>query len=257
MALIAARGPRPRFSAAAATAATASALVMAALLGGCERDAGDAGGAGGAGGTRAAAAPPPASAASAAQAAGARAAARIASDASRADPAAIARGRYLARAGDCAACHDAADHTPYAGGQPVNSPFGPIYASNITPDPDAGIGRYSLRQFADALRLGKAADGRRLYPAMPYPSFAKLDDSDVAALYAYFMHGVQPSNKRAPATRLPFPFNQRWGLAIWSALFGNRERFVPTPQRPAAWNRGAYLVQGLGHCGACHTPRGL
>ncbi|KGV06440.1 cytochrome c [Burkholderia pseudomallei] len=253
MALIAARGPRLRFSAAAATAATAataSALVMAALLGGCERDAG------GAGGARAAAAPPPASAASAAQAAGARAAARIASDASRADPAAIARGRYLARAGDCAACHDAADHTPYAGGQPVNSPFGPIYASNITPDPDAGIGRYSLRQFADALRLGKAADGRRLYPAMPYPSFAKLDDSDVAALYAYFMHGVQPSDKRAPATRLPFPFNQRWGLAIWSALFGNRERFVPNPQRPAAWNRGAYLVQGLGHCGACHTPRG-
>ncbi|WGS55253.1 cytochrome c (plasmid) [Paraburkholderia sp. D15] len=172
------------------------------------------------------------------------------------DPAQIARGEYLAKAGDCAACHDAADHTPYAGGMPVNSPFGPIYASNITPDSTFGIGRYSLRQFAYVLRSGERPDGKRLYPAMPYPSFAKLNDEDVTALYAYFMHGVKPSTNRAPETRLPFPFNQRWAMFFWSRLFGNHEQYVPDARRSAEWNRGAYLVEGLGHCGACHTPRG-
>ncbi len=100
------------------------------------------------------------------------------------DPKLIARGEYLAKAGDCSACHDAADHTPLGGGMPVNSPFGPIYATNITPDPEFGIGRYSLRDFADALREGKRRDGKRLYPAMPYPSLANLTDDDVTALYA-------------------------------------------------------------------------
>ena len=168
----------------------------------------------------------------------------------------IARGEYLAKAGDCSACHDAAGKAPYAGGMPVNSPFGPIYASNITPDPTFGIGRYTLRQFADVLRLGKTPDGTRLYPAMPYPSFAKLDNDDVTALYAYFMHAVKPSTNHAPQTRLPFPFNQRWAMFFWSHLFGNHEQYIPNPQRSAEWNRGAYLVEGLGHCGACHTPRG-
>ncbi|WP_345817169.1 cytochrome c (plasmid) [Paraburkholderia sp. PREW-6R] len=172
------------------------------------------------------------------------------------DRALIARGEYLAKAGDCSACHDAADKTPYAGGMPVNSPFGPIYASNITPDPTFGIGRYTLRQFADVLRSGKTRNGTRLYPAMPYPSFAKLNDDDVTALYAYFMHGVKPSTNHAPETRLPFPFNQRWAMFFWSHLFGNHDRYVPNPERSAEWNRGAYLVEGLGHCGACHTPRG-
>ncbi|MBY4831173.1 cytochrome c [Burkholderia dolosa] len=180
----------------------------------------------------------------------------IAAAAASADAATIARGRYLALAGDCAACHDAADHTPYAGGQPVNSPFGPIYASNITPDPTHGIGRYTLQQFDDALRRGVRADGRRLYPAMPYPSFARLSADDVRALYAYFMRGVAPSANAAPDTHLPFPFNQRWALGLWSFVFANRDRFVPSPSQSAQWNRGAYLVQGLGHCGACHTPRG-
>ncbi|QGZ67048.1 cytochrome c [Paraburkholderia acidisoli] len=171
-------------------------------------------------------------------------------------PSLIARGEYLAKAGDCAACHDAADHTPFAGGMPVNSPFGPIYAGNITPDRTFGIGSYSLRQFADVLRSGKRPDGTRLYPAMPYPSFAKLNDGDLTALYAYFMHGVKPSRNRTPETRLPFPFNQRWAMFFWSRLFGNDERYVPDPHHSAEWNRGAYLVEGLGHCGACHTPRG-
>uniref|UniRef100_UPI0034DAC725 c-type cytochrome n=1 Tax=Burkholderia gladioli TaxID=28095 RepID=UPI0034DAC725 len=174
----------------------------------------------------------------------------------RADAAMLERGRYLATAADCAACHDGANHQPLAGGLAVNSPFGPIYAPNITPDPVHGIGRYTYRQFDDALRRGIRAEGARLYPAMPYASYARLDDSDTEALYAYLMRGVAPSANAAPATRLPFPFNQRWGLAIWSLLFGNTQRFVPSPAQSAQWNRGAYLVQGAGHCGACHTPRG-
>ena len=159
------------------------------------------------------------------------------------DAATLARGRYLAHAGDCAACHDAADHTPYAGGQPVNSPFGPIYAPNITPDPTHGIGHYTLQQFDDALRRGVRADGSRLYPAMPYPSFARLSADDVRALYAYFMRGVAPSANAAHATRLPFPFNQRWALALWRVAFASDARFEPQPSRSAEWNRGAYLVQ--------------
>lgn len=172
------------------------------------------------------------------------------------DPKLVARGEYLAKAGDCAACHDAGDHTPLGGGMPINSPFGPIYGSNITPDPVFGIGAYTLKQFSDAIRYGKRRDGKRLYPAMPYPSLANMTDDDVTALYAYLMHGVKPASKRAPETHLPFPFNQRWGMVFWSLAFGNRERFEPDPKRSAEWNRGAYLVQGLGHCGACHTPRG-
>ncbi|WP_027785960.1 MULTISPECIES: cytochrome c [Burkholderia] len=202
-------------------------------------------------GASSAAAPPP-------HAASASTARRpvIAAAAASADAATLARGRYLALAGDCAACHDAADHTPYAGGQPVNSPFGPIYAPNITPDPTHGIGHYTLHQFDDALRRGVRADGSRLYPAMPYPSLAHLSDDDVRALYAYFMRGVAPSPNAAKLTQLPFPFNQRWALGLWSLAFANRDRFTPQPSQSADWNRGAYLVQGLGHCGACHTPRG-
>ncbi len=172
------------------------------------------------------------------------------------DPKLIARGEYLAKAGDCSACHDAADHSPLGGGMPVNSPFGPIYASNITPDPTYGIGRYTLREFSDAMRFGKRRDGKRLYPAMPYPSFANLTDDDVTALYAYLTHGVMPVARRAPETHLPFPFNLRWGMLFWTLIVGNRDQYVPDPKRSVQWNRGAYLVQGLGHCGACHTPRG-
>lgn len=183
------------------------------------------------------------------------------------DAAQIARGAYLAKAADCAGCHTAAPRVtqpgaapklaaPFAGGLGMASPFGTIYSSNITPDPDAGIGRYSYDDFARALRDGVAPGGKRLYPAMPYPSFSKVSDDDMHALYAYFMHGVQPVAVPAPITQLPFPFSQRWALMFWDWAFAPSGPFKPDTSRDAQWNRGAYLVQSLGHCGACHTPRG-
>ena len=183
--------------------------------------------------------------------------------AASADSALVARGAYLAKAADCAGCHTAAPaghppqpSAPFAGGLPVRSPFGIIWSSNITPDPEAGIGRYRYEDFVRAVRDGIAPGGKHLYPAMPYPSFAKISDDDMRALYAYFMHGVQPVPKRPPQTQLPFPFNQRWALVFWNEFFAPHERFKPDENRGAAWNRGAYLVQALGHCGACHTGRG-
>ncbi|MGF6543003.1 c-type cytochrome [Paraburkholderia youngii] len=183
------------------------------------------------------------------------------------DAAQIARGAYLAKAADCAGCHTAAPRVPhpgaapeatppFAGGLGMGSPFGTIYTSNITPDLQYGIGRYSYDDFARALREGIAPGGKRLYPAMPYPSFAKITDDDMHALYAYFMHGVQPVAVPAPQTRLPFPFNQRWVLMFWDWVFAPKGQFKADAKHDAQWNRGAYLVQSLGHCGACHTPRG-
>lgn len=138
----------------------------------------------------------------------------------------------------------------------MGSPFGTIWTSNITPDPVYGIGRYTYDDFERAVRDGTAPGGKRLYPAMPFPSFSKISDDDMHALYAYFMRGVQPVAAPVPQTKLPFPFGQRWGLAAWDELFAPHERFGPRTDRSAQWNRGAYLVQALGHCGACHTPRG-
>ncbi|WP_415913827.1 c-type cytochrome [Paraburkholderia sp. J76] len=172
------------------------------------------------------------------------------------DAAQIALGEKLAKAGDCASCHDSAKREPFAGGLAVNSPFGPIYASNITPDPVHGIGNYTPTQFAAALQRGVTPGGERLYPAMPYPSFAALHASDVNALYQYFMYGVKPVPNITPQTHLPFPFNQRWVMMVWRLAFAQHGRFEPDPAQSAQWNRGAWLVQGLGHCGACHTPRG-
>lgn len=180
-----------------------------------------------------------------------------------ADTALIARGAYLAKLADCAGCHTNAPtgtppkpSPPFAGGLPMGSPFGTIWTSNITPDPAAGIGRYTYDDFVRAVRDGVAPGGKRLYPAMPFPSFSKISDDDMHALYAYFMHGVTPVPKPAPETKLPFPFNQRWALVAWDELFAPHERFDPRADRSAQWNRGAYIVQALGHCGACHTPRG-
>ena len=189
------------------------------------------------------------------------------SPASRADTAAdsalVARGAYLAKLADCAGCHTneptgkpPTPSPPFAGGLPMGSPFGTIWTSNITPDPVYGIGRYTYDDFERAVRDGIAPGGKHLYPAMPFPSFSKITDDDMHALYAYFMHGVQPVATPVPETKLPFPFNQRWGLAVWDELFAPHERFRARTDRSAEWNRGAYLVQGLGHCGACHTPRG-
>ncbi|MGR8979321.1 MAG: c-type cytochrome [Gammaproteobacteria bacterium] len=178
--------------------------------------------------------------------------------AQQADSAGTGRGAYLARAGDCIACHTAGpQQLPFSGGLPLNSPFGVIYSTNITPDPVYGIGMYTLDDFGRAIRNGVAKDGRRLYPAMPYPSFAAITDEDIRALYDYFMNEVPPVSRKPPETKLPFPFNMRFSLFFWDAAFVKHERFKPRSDRDAEWNRGAYLVRTLGHCGACHTPRGL
>ncbi len=170
----------------------------------------------------------------------------------------VARGRYLAIAGDCASCHtNPSGSSAFAGGYAIASPLGPIYSTNITPSKAYGIGGYTEAQFARALREGMRADGRHLYPAMPYAAYTKLSDGDVAALYAYFMKGVKPVEARAPATRLPFPFNLRWTMGVWNALFFHDGRFHADRARSAAWNRGAYLAEALEHCSDCHTPRNV
>jgi mono/diheme cytochrome c family protein len=170
----------------------------------------------------------------------------------------IARGRYLAIAGDCTACHtNPAGGKPFAGGYAIASPLGVIYASNITPSRRYGVGAYSEAQFGRALRQGVRADGANLYPAMPYTAYAGLSDSDIHALYVYFMNAVPAVDAAAPVTHLPFPFNERWSMSVWNAMFLHDARFRPNPRRDATWNRGAYLAGALEHCSACHTPRNL
>ncbi|MEM5424302.1 c-type cytochrome [Paraburkholderia ferrariae] len=183
--------------------------------------------------------------------------ARPALAAGPADAATIQRGAYLAAVGDCAACHTAPHGKPFAGGLPMNTPLGRIYSTNITPDPDTGIGGYTQADFARAMREGVAKDGHNLYPAMPYPSYAKVRDEDVAALYAYFMHGVQPVKQSNRDADIKWPMNMRWPLKIWNAVFLEKGAYQDKAGKDVAWNRGAYLVQGLGHCGSCHTPRGI
>lgn len=169
----------------------------------------------------------------------------------------IKRGEYLSRVGDCMACHSVEGQAPYSGGLPIKSDLGVIYSTNITPDKQHGIGNYTEQQFSDAVRHGVRADGRYLYPAMPYPDYAKVNDEDIHALYAYFMHAVPASDRQPPATDLSFPFNQRWGMMFWNWAFGNDQPFTPQQSASEQINRGAYLVQGLGHCSSCHTPRGI
>jgi mono/diheme cytochrome c family protein len=166
-------------------------------------------------------------------------------------------GEYLARAGDCVACHSVPGGKAFAGGLKMGSPLGAIYSTNITPDPETGIGTYSLEDFDRAVRQGVAKDGHRLYPAMPYPSYAKITDEDVAALYNFFMKQVPPVHQAKLPNEIPPVLNFRWPLAIWNLVFTKSGSYIARSDRDAAWNRGAYLVQGLGHCGACHTPRGL
>ncbi|MBM3107626.1 c-type cytochrome [Pseudomonas sp. V1] len=169
----------------------------------------------------------------------------------------LERGKYVAQLGDCIACHTAPDGPLMAGGLQLQTPMGTIYSSNITPDPDTGIGRYSFEQFDKAMREGVSADGTHLYPAMPYPSYAKMTEEDMRALYAYLMQSVAPINQANQAADMSWPFNMRWGLALWNWAFVDDQPFEPDPDRSPLINRGAYLVQGLGHCGACHTPRGI
>lgn len=167
-------------------------------------------------------------------------------------------GKYLATAGDCAACHTAPGGKPMAGGLALPTPIGAIVATNITPSKTHGIGNYTEAQFIDALRQGVRADGQHLYPAMPYTSYAWVSDEDARALYAYFMQGVAPVDAApAQATELPFPFNIRLSMAAWNLLFLDGKRFTADPAKSAEWNRGAYLTRGLAHCGTCHTPRNL
>ena len=169
----------------------------------------------------------------------------------------VQRGEYLATAGDCIACHTAPGGKPMAGGLSLATPIGALVSTNITPSKTHGIGNYTLAEFSDALRKGVRADGRHLYPVMPYTAYAKVNDEDMQALYAYFMQAVAPVDSAPPATPLPFPFNLRGAMAVWNRLFLDRAVFVPDPRQSPQWNRGAYLAQGLAHCGTCHTPRNL
>ncbi|MBX3587036.1 MAG: cytochrome c [Ramlibacter sp.] len=169
--------------------------------------------------------------------------------------AAVVRGEYLARAGDCISCHTRPGGAPFAGGLPMKTPFGTIISTNITPEPQQGIGQYTQEDFTRALREGRARDGHHLYPAMPYTSFSRLSDADLQALYAYFMKGVPPARQDNPVTDLAWPFSMRGLMALWNWRYLPDKPFEADPARSAQWNRGAYLVQGLGHCGACHTPR--
>jgi alcohol dehydrogenase (quinone), cytochrome c subunit len=173
------------------------------------------------------------------------------------NPAEVKKGEYLARVGDCISCHTAPHGKPYAGGLPMLTPVGAIYTTNITPDAETGIGRYTESEFAHALRRGVAKDGHHLYPAMPYPSYAKVSDADIHYLYLYFMHGVKPVRQSNKASEIPWPLNYRFPLAVWNRIFLDKQTYQADALKDASWNRGAYLVQGLGHCGACHTPRGL
>lgn len=181
----------------------------------------------------------------------------VALNASAADDAQIQRGKYLSTAGDCVACHSVPNGKPFAGGLALPTPIGEIIATNITPSKTAGIGNYSLMQFSDALRKGIRADGKHLYPAMPYTSYAKVSDEDIKAMYAYFMNAVEPVETPVKPTALPFPFNIRFSMAAWNLLFLDDKAFVPDASHDTEWNRGAYLVQGLTHCSACHSPRNL
>ena len=169
----------------------------------------------------------------------------------------IKQGEYLARAGDCVACHTAKGGKPFAGGLPMETPIGVIYSTNITPG-KTGLGDYSFEDFDKAVRHGIAKNGSTLYPAMPYPSYARVSDSDMQALYAYFMKGVEPVAQENKDSDIPWPLSMRWPLAAWRWMFAPavEEHQAQTAADPVI-NRGAYLVEGLGHCGACHTPRAL
>lgn len=171
-----------------------------------------------------------------------------------ASPAVIEKGAYLARAGNCMACHTAQGGAEYAGGRAIETPFGVIHAPNLTPDPDTGLGRWTPDAFWRALHHGRSQDGRLLYPAFPYPQYTRVVREDADALFAY-LQSLAPVHAPAKAHALTFPFNTQAALAVWRALYFRAEEWQPKADAPAEWNRGAYLVQGLGHCAACHSAR--
>ncbi len=169
------------------------------------------------------------------------------------DFAQVQEGLYIARAGDCASCHTREDGEPFAGGRAIETPFGTIFSSNITPDPETGIGGWTVDDLYRSMHEGKNREGDHLYPAMPYPHYTKVFHEDVAALKAY-LDTVAPVGYRPPENRLIPPLEIRTTVAGWNLLFFKEGVFQPDPAKSAEWNRGAYLVQGLGHCGSCHTP---
>lgn len=171
-----------------------------------------------------------------------------------ATPALIARGAYLAKAGNCAACHTARGGEPYAGGTPIPTPFGTVYGSNLTPDPTHGLGAWSATAFWRAMHHGRSRDGRLLVPAFPYTSFTEVTRADSDALFA-FLRSQPPVAQPNRAHELRFPYNQQAALAVWRALYFRPGVYEADPAQTPEWNRGAYLVRGLGHCAACHTTR--
>ncbi len=166
-----------------------------------------------------------------------------------------AHGRIVALEGDCAGCHTLPHGESLAGGVAFATPVGTLYSANITPDPEHGIGRYALADFVRLMRYGVAPGGRRVYPAMPYTAYAKVSDEDLQDLFAYLREQVAPVARPTRTADIAWPLTPRWPLAIWNLAFHKPRRFVADPNRDAEWNRGAYLAQGLAHCGTCHTPR--
>jgi mono/diheme cytochrome c family protein len=167
----------------------------------------------------------------------------------------IQRGRYLTTVGDCAACHTLpGSGQDFAGGRPIETPFGLLLAPNITPDPDTGVGAWTDDEFVNALVKGTGRDGKRLYPAMPYTYYTKLTHDDALAIRAY-LNTVPPVRHLVKSNQLPFPFDVRVSLVEWDALFFKPGTFQPDPNKSGEWNRGAYLAEGLNHCGLCHTPK--
>ncbi|MGZ3287179.1 MAG: c-type cytochrome [Xanthobacteraceae bacterium] len=170
------------------------------------------------------------------------------------DPDMVARGSYLARAADCMPCHTSARDKTYAGGLRMNTPFGVMYSPNITPDRETGIGAWTFDEFKKALHSGIRADGRFLYPTMPFDAFTKISEDDLKALWSY-IRSLPPIKQQNRENELTFPFSIRYGMLVWRMLFFRAQWFEPDPAKSAQWNRGAYLVEALAHCGDCHTPR--
>ncbi len=164
-------------------------------------------------------------------------------------------GKYISTAADCVACHTVKGSAPYAGGYAIDSPMGVIWSTNITPSKQFGIGNYTEAEFARAVREGVARDGHHLYPAMPYTSYGKMTDQDIASLYKYFMTEVAPVDTPNKETKLPFPFSIRSSMAVWNMIYGDTKPFVPAGDKSQEINRGNYLVNSLAHCAECHTPR--
>ncbi|MEP6149444.1 MAG: cytochrome c, partial [Nisaea sp.] len=168
----------------------------------------------------------------------------------------LERGRQVFALGDCAICHTADGDLTNAGGRAMETPFGTVWTTNLTPDPETGLGNWSYEAFSRAMRKGISSDGSHLYPAFPYTSFAKIGEEDMFALYAH-LQTLEPVKSETPTAQMVAPVNIRSGMALWNAAFHDTAPFQPDPAASEVWNRGKYLVEAAGHCGACHAPRNL